>query len=231
MGKTTKLLVVFTFILSLIVTGVLSVSAFSHPATKKAGEIQKEAIFMVGPPAAGKSSTRKKLYPNYRVIDPDELKAKAWVMLQEQYKQNPEATVDVLGEKHKLSDYANLLEKNYDESNTDMVELAHPLSKELSTQEFQDVLTKNDSFVYDTTGGNVERMKREIQEAKQKGFKIVLLYVYAPLDVCLKRNAERSRHVPEDVVKEIWNDVQKAWVELKDLPIVDMTKMVDTSIK
>jgi len=35
---------------------------------------KKEAVFLMGPPAAGKSTTRLKLFPELPVIDPDEIK-------------------------------------------------------------------------------------------------------------------------------------------------------------
>lgn len=111
-----------------------------------------------------------------------------------------------------------------------MVELTHLLSKNLSKEAYESALNKNDSFVYDTTGGNTERMKREMLEAKEHGFKIVLVYVFAPLEVCLERNAKRDRSVPEDVVREIWNEVQESWNKLKNLPIVDTAKEINTAI-
>lgn len=202
----------------------------SHAANIGDKATVKEAIFMLGPPAAGKSHARKKTYPNYAVIDPDELKKKAWLSLQKQYKQNPNSTVIVQGETHKLSEYENLLMENYEETNTIKVELTHILSKTLSKEAYESAIKKNDSFVYDTTGGNVERMKREMLEAKKHGFKIVLVNVFAPLKVCLERNAKRDRSVPEHVVKRIWNEVQVSWNQLKNLPTVDAVKEVNTSI-
>ncbi|KXY68807.1 ATP-binding protein [Bacillus sp. FSL W7-1294] len=227
--KIFSLLVMVLSVFSLLSSMFLSPSP-SHAASIGEGVSVKEAIFMMGPPAAGKSYARKQLYPNYEVIDPDELKKEAWIVLQKQYKENPNSTVFVQGETHILSEYAELLTKNYDETNTTMVKLTHLLSKTLSKEAYENALNNNDSFVYDTTGGNIERMKREMLEAKEHGFKIVLVYVFAPLEVCLERNAKRDRSVPEDVVKEIWNEVQESWNQLKYLPILDVAKEVNTAI-
>ncbi|WP_176549452.1 ATP-binding protein [Bacillus thuringiensis] len=230
--KYTKMFSLLVMVLSIfsLVSSMFVSSSHSHAASIGDGATVKEAIFMMGPPAAGKSHARKQLYPNYGVIDPDELKKDVWVILQKQYKEDPNSTVIVQGETHTLSEYADLLTKNYDETNTTMVELTHVLSKTLSKEAYESALNKNDSFVYDTTGGNIERMKREMLEAKEHGFKIVLVYVFAPLEVCLERNAKRDRSVPEDVVRAIWNEVQESWNQLKDLPIVDKTKKVNTAV-
>ncbi|MBH0336604.1 hypothetical protein BM86_14175 [Bacillus thuringiensis] len=230
--KHTKIFSLLVMVLSIF---SLAASMFVSPNHSYAANIGdgtkvKEAIFMMGPPAAGKSHARKDLYPNYGVIDPDELKKDAWVMLQKQYKEDPNSVVVVQGETHTLAEYADLLTKNYDETNTTMVELTHLLSKTLSKEAYETAINNNNSFVYDTTGGNTERMKREMLEAKNHGFKIVLVYVFAPLEVCLERNAKRDRSVPEDVLIAIWNEVQESWNQLKDLPIVDKTKEINTAI-
>lgn len=213
-----------------LVSSMFVSPSHSYAASIGDGVTVKEAIFMMGPPAAGKSHARKQLYPNYGVIDPDELKKEAWVVLQKQYKEDPNSTIIIEGETHKLADYADLLMENYDETNTTMVALTHLLSKTLSKEAYESAINQNNSFVYDTTGGNTERMKREMLEAKKYGFKIVLVYVFAPLEVCLERNAKRDRSVPEDVVRAIWNEVQESWNQLKYLPIVDKTKEVNTAI-
>ncbi len=151
----------------------------------------KKAIFLIGPPAAGKSTTRSELYPNYLVIDPDELKK------------------DLPG---------------YDPKNPSKVHMA---SKILSRKLFERYLSSNESFVYDTTGGNEERMIKEIMEAKEKGFKVILLQVTCSLNVCLERNRLRERTVPDEVVKSIWYEVQETSKNL--IAYADETIMVDNS--
>jgi predicted kinase len=151
-----------------------------------------KVIFMIGAPAAGKSTTRKNLFPTLPVIDPDEIKK------------------DLPG---------------YDPKKPWLV---HSQSKKISRQMFEEYLLNGTSFCYDTTGGNVERMKKEIGEARDNGYKIVLLFVSAPLDECLKRNRQRERTVPDSVVIEIWNEVQESIKLLA--PIADEVIKVDTTL-
>jgi predicted kinase len=151
----------------------------------------KQVIFMIGAPAAGKSTTRQKLFPTYPVIDPDEIK------------------------------------KGLDGYDPKKPWLVHSQSKKISREMFVSYLEKGVSFVYDTTGGNVERMTKEIGEAKEKGYQIILLHVSAPLNECLKRNRQRERTVPDSVVIEIWNEVQTSFRILKHLS--DVVIEVDTT--
>lgn len=112
----------------------------------------------------------------------------------------------------------------YDPKNPSRV---HLLSKKIARQEFEESVKEGTSFVYDTTGGNTERMIREMAEARAAGFTITLLRVHAPLKTCLRRNRERERTVPDEVVREIWYEVQEAWEIL--YPLADQTITVDTS--
>lgn len=207
----------------------LNLNSISRLTPEEAAVKQKEAIFIIGSAAAGKSTVRKNLYPTYSIIDPDELKSEAWSLLQKKYKKDPKATITVAGKRKRLSKYANLLEKNYDESNSSMVQLSHALSKKLSKKAFQEYLTINNSLIYDTTGSNIRSMKKEMLAAKQRGFKIILLYVYAPIDICLERNATRARCLPDNLVKKVWHSAQSAWIELREFPAVDMIKEINTT--
>lgn len=154
-------------------------------------ENKKEAIFLMGPPAAGKSTTRQKLYPGLPVIDPDEIK-----------KEIP----------------------GYDPKNPSKV---HIQSKLIARKQFEKAIKRNSPFVYDTTGGNIERMVREMTEARERGFTITILQVTCPLEECIRRNRKRERTVSDEVVRSIWYEVQEAADFL--LPLADKVIKVDTS--
>ena len=59
-----------------------------------------------------------------------------------------------------------------------------------------------ESFVYDGTGSTAERYVNYITHAQEMGYEVEVCYVTVPLTVALKRNAARTRTVPEDVVRE-----------------------------
>ena len=69
-------------------------------------------------------------------------------------------------------------------------------------------LKAGESFVLDGTGKTRDAMLSRIAAAKAAGFKVVIFWVYAPLELCLKRNASRPRRVPENVIREAWEKVR-----------------------
>jgi len=73
----------------------------------------------------------------------------------------------------------------------------------------------------------VERMLREMAEARENGFTITILQVTCPLEECLRRNRQRERTVPDEVVRSIWYEVREAAGKL--LPHADRVIKVDTS--
>ena len=151
----------------------------------------KVVVMLIGAPAAGKSTTREKLYPDHPVIDPDEIKKGL---------------------------------KGYDPKKPWLV---HKKSKKIARQMYESYIKNGISFVYDTTGGNVQRMMKEIQEAREAGYRIILLHVTAPLAVCLERNRQRERTVPDSVVKEIYHEVRHSFEILRHL--ADEVINVDTT--
>lgn len=143
--------------------------------------MNKKVVFLAGPPAAGKSTTRTQRWPELPVIDPDLIKEEI---------------------------------PGYDPKRPEAV---HKASKRLARERFTRFLEEGVSFVYDTTSSNEERVRREIAEARQAGYTVVLCLVWAPLETCLVRNRERARTVPEEVVVSIWHEVQGVWPKIAPL--------------
>lgn len=87
----------------------------------------------------------------------------------------------------------------YDPKNPSAI---HDWSVTMATKDFFSRLGGTESFVYDGTGTNADRYVDWILKAQSAGFRTRLVYVRTPLQVALKRNAERARTVPEEVVRE-----------------------------
>jgi predicted kinase len=69
-------------------------------------------------------------------------------------------------------------------------------------------LTNGENCVWDAT--NVTRKSRRalLEMARSHGAKITIVFFDLPLETILQRNRDRSRHVPEDVIVKMFNNLQ-----------------------
>lgn len=154
----------------------------SLPAGRFAGKMDFQAVFMMGPPGAGKSFVKGKMYlkhTGFHDIDSDAMK-----------KRHPE----------------------YDPQHPERV---HEWSLAEQIQEFHRVLPTGEPIVYDGTGWDPRPVMARIQEARAAGYRIFLVYVYVPVEVSLFRNRNRGRFVPEAVILDKSDKVQKSFGVLK----------------
>jgi predicted kinase len=63
-------------------------------------------------------------------------------------------------------------------------------------------------MIIDGTGDEVTKIKEKKDHAESLGYDCYMVFVNTSLEVALKRNAERDRTLPEDLVKKIWKDCQ-----------------------
>lgn len=66
---------------------------------------------------------------------------------------------------------------------------------------------KGRDLVFDATDVTRQRRAPLVATALRFGFKPIAVYVSCPLDVALKRNAERARKVPDDVIHRFYRDL------------------------
>ena len=63
--------------------------------------------------------------------------------------------------------------------------------------------------VYDGTGKNYDKILKLKTEIEKIGYETCMIMVNADIDTSIGRNAQRSRQIPEDMVRRFWTDVQK----------------------
>lgn len=78
----------------------------------------------------------------------------------------------------------------------------HKWSAEQVQRAFYASIGAGETFVYDGTGSNSDKYVKMICDAQAAGFVTEVCYVSCPMPVALRRNAERTRTVPESVVRE-----------------------------
>ena len=64
-------------------------------------------------------------------------------------------------------------------------------------------------MVIDGTGKDYGKITSQASGLKQLGYDVHMVFVNTSLDVALERNSQRPRQVPEKIVKDSWNQVQK----------------------
>jgi predicted kinase len=84
----------------------------------------------------------------------------------------------------------------------------HSWASEKMETDWNNSLASGQSFVLDGTGKTRENVEARMAAARAAGFTVTVFWVYAPLEVCLERNASRPRQVPEEVITEAWTKVR-----------------------
>ena len=64
-------------------------------------------------------------------------------------------------------------------------------------------------MIIDGTGDEVLKIRNKKNHAESLGYDCYMVFVNTSLEVALKRNAERSRSLPDSLVKEIWSKCQE----------------------
>lgn len=96
----------------------------------------------------------------------------------------------------------------------------HVPAEEINEQLQTKLLNEHRSFVFDGTGNTLSSLERRIRRAKQAGFKVNVVVIFAEADIRWERARQRAvtsgRYVPEQVVKKGHNPaVWKAFLEEK----------------
>ena len=64
-------------------------------------------------------------------------------------------------------------------------------------------------MIIDGTGDEVLKIRNKKDRAEKLGYDCYMIFVNTSLEVALKRNAERSRSLPESLVRDVWSKCQE----------------------
>ena len=64
-------------------------------------------------------------------------------------------------------------------------------------------------LIIDGTGKDYEKIEKQMRGLQQLGYDSHMIFVNTSLDVALERNEKRPRKLPESLVVQSWNNVQK----------------------
>ena len=81
-------------------------------------------------------------------------------------------------------------------------------AKRVTAARMQEYINGKLGMLIDGTGKNYPKIEKMYKMLQQQGYDNYMVFVNTSLEVALERNSKRDRVVPEDIVKQSWQDVQ-----------------------
>ena len=147
-----------------------------------------KAFFLAGGPGSGKSYvvTRTSKMFGMRVVNSDDVFEKL---------------VKSAGMSMDMRNYSKAQEKRRDE--------IRAVAKRITRAREKNYVEGRLGLIIDGTGKNYDKIEKQMRELQQLGYESHMIFVNTSLDVALERNAKRPRKLPESIVVQSWNNVQK----------------------
>jgi len=103
---------------------------------------------------------------------------------------------------------ADTYKENHEDYNPNHAYLLHEWSVDRAEEEMNKLSDSGVNIIMDGGGINNSYTLRIIEMLREKGYKIVLVHMRTPLEVCLKRNTKRERKVPfEDIIQKAAREI------------------------
>lgn len=163
---------------------------------------QPVCVMMMGGPASGKSAMVKSTMntEGFVVMDADAVK-------------------------ERLPEYQDAadIDRSRGRSAKNAAAMVHEESSMLAKQIRDEGFKMRTNLILDRTGRSFENSKRDIEQAKAKGYRVVLIYAHVEdPEIAIPRVQERAertgRLVPEAVVRDAYNVIPKTFNSIQHLP-------------
>lgn len=92
------------------------------------------------------------------------------------------------------------IKKNLPNYDPNQPRALHNESKIVEKFEIYKHLKYRDSFVYDTTATNTDKIVKLIMQAQELHYIVTIVYVKVSLATAMRRNSQRDRVVPDEVI-------------------------------
>ena len=84
-------------------------------------------------------------------------------------------------------------------------------------------------MIIDGTGKNYKKIEGQVEKLRSLGYDCYMVFVNTSLDVAQERNAARTRKLPKDMVKQMWDEVQQNIGKFQRLFKAKRFEIVDNS--
>lgn len=102
-------------------------------------------------------------------------------------------------------------------------------AKSVTAKRMQGFINSRLGMLIDGTGKNYNKIQKMKSMLQAQGYDCYMVYVNTDLKVALKRNAERERTIPEDLVKKSWQEVNQNLGKFQSLFGASNILVVDNS--
>ena len=102
-------------------------------------------------------------------------------------------------------------------------------AKRVTAARMQEYINGKLGMLIDGTGKNYPKIEKMYKMLQQQGYDNYMVFVNTSLEVALERNSKRDRVVPEDIVKQSWQDVQNNLGKFQNLFCRSNLLIVDNS--
>ena len=82
-------------------------------------------------------------------------------------------------------------------------------AKALTKKKLELAINGRLGLIIDGTGKDLDKIMKQSITLRKLGYDVSMIFVNTDLDTALARNKQRSRTLPDEMVKKMWNDVQK----------------------
>ena len=169
-----------------------------------------KAVFMAGGPGSGKSYVASQIFGIPKKINVSASGLKTV---------NSDTEFEFLLKKYGFATFGTgkLDIDKWPDEVFDMIAGGDEDSKDMTVRKKAKLMTKDRKknymegrlgMIIDGTGHNYAKLKKEKQELESLGYDCYMVFVNTSLDVAHKRNKERERRLPEDILEKSWKDVQ-----------------------
>ena len=91
------------------------------------------------------------------------------------------------------------------------------IAKRLMKQRVSRWEREGKNIVFDGTGDEYKKVERRKQRLEDLGYEVDMVFIYSTLNQALRRNRQRSRVLPDQMVIAMWNRVQDNLEVYEDL--------------
>lgn len=150
-----------------------------------------KAVFMAGGPGSGKSTMANIVLPKYvsglKSINSDEVLQ----FISKKTKQ----TLNIAGLDPQSPEMMTFLKNRQS-------------AKNISDNKLKMLINGRIGLLIDGTGKDVQKIKKQKEKLQGLGYQCAMLFINTSLEVAQQRNLKRQRKLKDELVKQLWNQVQ-----------------------